>query len=418
MAEENVNAESLKDWAPAAKNTEANQNAAGNGSGGKGAKAVNLAKSAKGVGDSLVSSVGNSASSAGGSDSSYGGAVNNSDDVSGGIQNDMSKAKNDTDQVLKRFLNEKGKSRLQNKNDKLNSAGQNPGSAAEKLQQDMNSVGGGVSGKGDNGNGAAAKAAGSKGAKGIATGKTSGKMAKGGKATGAADKKAFTSLISAIASNPIILAIIGLVVLLIVLILFLGTMVEDQENKQSGNYAGNTTPANSEQLNSIAQTWTGMYYQKYSEMSVYANVDLSHVKNPDIAGCDSSGEYVDGCSGMSYQDLTSVDPHSIDETKLYQEGTQDWIDKKIQDINGSEKYLQLSAGSLLELDSKLNDGFMNPEQFIRPTYTNCFADDFDWDDTSNDKDGDGKVTWKDCQVQNTDEDGNAVDMVADDDSNN
>lgn len=417
MAEENVNAESLKDWAPAAKNTEANQNAAGNGSGGKGAKAVNLAKSAKGVGDSLVSSVGNSASSAGGSDSSYGGAVNNSDDVSGGIQNDMSKAKNDTDQVLKRFLNEKGKSRLQNKNDKLNSAGQNPGSAAEKLQQDMNSVGGGVSGKGDNGNGAAAKAAGSKGAKGIATGKTSGKMAKGGKATGAADKKAFTSLISAIASNPIILAIIGLVVLLIVLILFLGTMVEDQENKQSGNYAGNTTPANSEQLNSIAQTWTGMYYQKYSEMSVYANVDLSHVKNPDIAGCDSSGEYVDGCSGMSYQDLTSVDPHSIDETKLYQEGTQDWIDKKIQDINGSEKYLQLSAGSLLELDSKLNDGFMNPEQFIRPTYTNCFADDFDWDDTSNDKDGDGKVTWKDCQVQNTDEDGNAVDMVADDDSN-
>ena len=77
-----------------------------------------------------------------------------------------------------------------------------------------------------------------------------------------------------------------------------------------------------------------MYYQKYSEMSVYANVDLSHVKNPDIDGCDSSGDFVDGCSGMSYQDLTSVDPNSIDETKLYQEGTQDWIDKKIQDING------------------------------------------------------------------------------------
>ena len=82
-----------------------------------------------------------------------------------------------------------------------------------------------------------------------------------------------------------------------------------------------------------------------------------------------------------------------------------------------EKYLQLSAGALSELDSKLNDGFMNPEQFIRPTYTNCFADDFDWSNKANDTDKDGKVTWKDCQVQHTDEDGNAVDMVAADDSN-
>lgn len=413
MAEEKINAESLKNGASVTENKEANQNDAGNSSGGNGAKAVNLAKSAKGVGDSLVNSVGNSASSAGGSDSSYGGAVNNSEDVSGGIQSDMNKAKNTGDQVLNRFLNEKGKSRLQNKNDKLNSAGKNSGSAAEKLQQDMNSAGGGVSGKGASGNGMPAKTAGAKGT----AGKAAGKAVKGGKAAGAAIKKAVTSLISAIASNPIILAIIGVVVLLVILIVFLGAMVEDQDNKQSGNYAGNTTPVNGEQLNSIAQTWTGMYYQKYSEMSVYANVDLSHVKNPDIAGCDSSGEYIDGCSGMSYQDLTSVDPNSIDETKLYQEGTQDWIDKKIQDINGSEKYLQLSAGSLSELDSKLNDGFMNPEQFIRPIYTNCFADDFDWDDTSNDRDKDGKVTWKDCQVQNTDEDGNAVDMVADDDSN-
>ena len=420
MAEENINAESLKEGASAAENKEANQKAAGNKSGGNGAKAVNLAKSAKGVGESLVSNVGSSASSAGGSDSSYGGAVNNSDDVSGGIQNEMNKAKNTGDQVLNRFLNEKGKQRLQNKNDKLNSAGQNSGSAAEKLQKDMNSTGGGVSGKGVPGSESTAKAA---GAKGASTGKAAGKAAQGGKAAGAAVKKAFTSLISAIASNPIILAIIGVVVLLVILIIFLGAMVKDQDDKQSGNYAGNTTPANSEQLNSIAQTWTGMYYQKYSEMSVYANVDLSHVKNPDIDGCDSSGDFVDGCSGMSYQDLTSVDPNSIDETKLYQEGTQDWIDKKIQDINGSEKYLQLSAGALSELDSKLNDGFMNPEQFIRPTYTNCFADDFDWSDSDenhknpNDIDGDGKVTWKDCQVQHTDGDGNAVDMVAEDDSN-
>ena len=345
MAEENINAESLKEGASAAENTEANQKAAGNKSGGNGAKAVNLAKSAKGVGESLVNNVGSSASSAGGSDSSYGGAVNNSDDVSGGIQNEMNKAKNTGDQVLNRFLNEKGKQRLQNKNDKLNSAGQNSGSAAEKLQKDMNSTGGGVSGKGVPGSESTAKAA---GAKGASTGKAAGKAAQGGKAAGAAVKKAFTSLISAIASNPIILAIIGVVVLLVILIIFLGAMVKDQDDKQSGNYAGNTTPANSEQLNSIAQTWTGMYYQKYSEMSVYANVDLSHVKNPDIDGCDSSGDFVDGCSGMSYQDLTSVDPNSIDETKLYQEGTQDWIDKKIQDINGSEKYLQLSAGALSE----------------------------------------------------------------------
>lgn len=414
MAEENLNAESLKDGASAAENKEANQKAAGNKSGGNGAKAVNLAKSAKGVGESLVSNVGSSASSAGGSDSSYGGAVNNSDDVSGGIQNEMNKAKNTGDQVLNRFLNEKGKQRLQNKNDKLNSAGQNSGSAAEKLQKDMNSAGGGVSGKGVPGSGSTAKAA---GAKGSSTGKAAGKAAQSGKAAGAAVKKAFTSLISAIASNPIILAIIGLVVLLVILIIFLGAMVKDQDDKQSGNYAGNTTPANSEQLNSIAQTWTGMYYQKYSEMSVYANVDLSHVKNQDIDGCDSSGDFVDGCSGMSYQDLTSVDPNSIDETKLYQEGTQDWIDKKIQDINGSEKYLQLSAGALSELDSKLNDGFMNPEQFIRPTYTNCFADDFDWSNKANDTDKDGKVTWKDCQVQHTDKDGNAVDRVVEDDSN-
>ena len=247
MAEESVNAESLKEGASAAENTEANQKAAGNGSGGNGAKAVNLAKSAKGVGESLVSNVGSSASSAGGSDSSYGGAVNNSDDVSGGIQNEMNKAKNTGDQVLNRFLNEKGKQRLQNKNDKLNSAGQNSGSAAEKLQKDMNSAGGGVSGKGAPGSESTAKAA---GAKGASTGKAAGKAAQGGKAAGAAVKKAFTSLISAIASNPIILAIIGVVVLLVILIIFLGAMVKDQDDKQSGNYAGNTTPANSEQLNS------------------------------------------------------------------------------------------------------------------------------------------------------------------------
>ena len=244
------------------------------------------------------------------------------------------------------------------------------------------------------------------------------------KATGEGLKAAFKGVGKAILtgikflfSNPIGWAILAfLIIMLIVLLIVVASSGLDQEHKQSGDYTNNPTAA--QELKSIEQTVYGLYYQKYADMSIYAGVDMSEVKEPSEAiqaACGTAANYTDPCSLKTFEELTGVKESTIDENELYQEGTREWLDLKIQDINNNEKYLGLSAGALSQLDQKLHIDFTYPEQFIRPVATNCTLNmaEFISDTDNGDIDEDGKKTLKDCRLRNYDEEGNPKEIEED-----
>lgn len=218
---------------------------------------------------------------------------------------------------------------------------------------------------------------------------------------------------------------VGWIITGIVLALFLCVMVyfsihnSKEEDVAQGNYTSEYAGDEDEE---IKQTWTGVYYQKYSDMSIYAQVDTSSINkgNSDVcpdtengtAPSEVGGESgVDACSGETFQELSGTSLGDINTSTLYQEGTSGWTNLNIQDANNLEKYLGISAGSLSLLDEELNGENMNPGQFIKPVYANCMENLQEFlSDSNNDSDQDGEVTIKDCAIRKYDSDGNAVDI--------
>ena len=184
--------------------------------------------------------------------------------------------------------------------------------------------------------------------------------AAGGATAGGAAGGAAAGGAAATIGWPIIIILIGIIFLLLLAYVF--TSADKEEKIAEGSYAALTKANTDETTASIIQTWNGLYYRKYAEMSVYAYVDTSNVQ----------GE--DPFTDMNYKALTGVDLSKIDEEKMYQEGTKEWADLKIADINASEKYLQISGSTLATIDSTINNGYMYPKQIIKPVYADCFAD--------------------------------------------
>ena len=218
---------------------------------------------------------------------------------------------------------------------------------------------------------------------------------------------------------------VGWIILGVILILFLCLMVfysihnSKEEDVAQGNYTSEYAGDTDEE---IKQTWTGVYYQKYSDMSIYAQVDTSSISkgNSDICPDTDNGSLpsevggdsgIDACSGESFQELSGTSLGDINTSALYQEGTNGWTNLNIQDANNLEDYLGISAGSLSLLDEELNGENMNPGQFIKPVYANCMANLEEFlSNSENDADEDGEVTIKDCAIRKYDSDGNAVDI--------
>lgn len=256
--------------------------------------------------------------------------------------------------------------------------------------------------------------------KGVSAGakKGAGKGATAGAKAGAKGiGKILASVGKFLVSNPVGWAILGiLLVLILLLVLIVIVHGTDQENKRAGNYEENPL-SNGGYVETIEQTVNGLFYQKYSDMSIYAGVDMSKIEEGnEEAGCPGEAtNYTDACSGKNFKELTGVDIETIDQDKLYQEGTHEWLDLKIQDINGNEKYIGLSAGALSQLDEKLHIGFKYPEQFIRPVAANCTLNmsQFLADVENNDLDEDGKITLKDCRLRKYDNEGNPEEITED-----
>lgn len=267
----------------------------------------------------------------------------------------------------------------------------------------------------------AAKVAGEEAAKKSAATVAKEGAVKMAKAAATAIKEGVVKAVTALFTTPvgwIILIILGL----LLVTLFISAMLYkvDEDSVAQGNY---TSEYNGDDDEVIKQTWTGVFYQRYSEMSLYAQVDTDSITNGNADVCPDSGEKsnypdtvggesgIDACSGESFESLSGTKLSDIDPNNLYQEGTSAWSALGITDANNLESYLEVSSGSLSLIDEEMNLGRLNPAQAIKPVAANCMTDlDSFLADSSNDTDGDGKVTIKDCAIRNYDDDGNAVDI--------
>lgn len=244
--------------------------------------------------------------------------------------------------------------------------------------------------------------------------------AKTAKAAGKAIVGYIKKTVIALFTTPIgwiILAIIGLMLT----VLFLSAVLykTEEDNVAKGNY---TSEYNGDDDEVIKQTWTGVFYQRYAEMSLYAQVDTDAITsgNADVCPKGDKSNYpdtvggengIDACSGESFEALSGTSLANLDVSKLYQEGTDEWSKLGVSDANNLESYLEVSSGALSLIDEEMNLGKLNPSQVIKPVAANCLADyDAFLADSSNDVDGDGKVTLKDCSIRNYDDSGKAVDI--------
>lgn len=233
--------------------------------------------------------------------------------------------------------------------------------------------------------------------------------------------KAFLGAIKTFFCTPMGWIVIGVLVLCLVMLLIFAYQHNVKEtNIHEGNYRVNDKKSETE---AIDQTWTGTFYQKYANMSIYAQVDTSGISkgNSDICPDDGNGSMpsivggdtgVDACSGETFQELSGTDIGSIEQNRLYQEGTDAWASLNVQDADHKEQYLGLSAGALSILDKGLNGDTVNPGQFIKPVYADCMSnfDEF-VKDQANDFDKDGQVTVKDCSIRKYGDDGKAQNIT-------
>ena len=126
-----------------------------------------------------------------------------------------------------------------------------------------------------------------------------------------------------------------------------------------------------------------------------------------------AGEIANAVSGMFYSEYANRSYYIMidDDPKIYQAGSDEWEERKkeegvdavVEDIDNREKQFALSATTLSTLDRFLNDGYIIPEQFIKPVYNSCMVDDYEDDEPEN------SINRTLCNLlQLTDEDGNLV----------
>jgi len=246
---------------------------------------------------------------------------------------------------------------------------------------------------------------------GIPTGSSKAGMMAKADAAGSAIVSAGKYTVSAAAPFLIGLAVVFLFVFGILLLVTLDAD-QTQQSTREGSFTGEIIADDIDAQ--IENTWTGVFYQKYSAMSVYAMVDMENIEKGNAEVCPAAdgagvpyGTNTDSCSGNTFDELTGTKFADIDQEHLYQQDTEEWNEMRIADIDGREKYLAVSAGAIYNLDSRLNDGIIYPQQFIRPVAADCTEDISAFlSDNSNDRNKDGRVTIEDCRIRNYDEAGN------------
>lgn len=250
------------------------------------------------------------------------------------------------------------------------------------------------------------------------------KAGSGVRTVGHAAKTAGRSILAslkALVTNPVFWIVVAVVLIVIIAIVFAVYKYNEEDNliSKSGRYSTEYSDSDNEE---IKNTWMGVYYSKYSEMSLYAQVDTASITdgNKDICPQTDNNtlnnvggeEGYDACSQLTFADLSGTLLSDIDPNRVYQEGTSDWNKLNVRDIDNKEDYLGISAGALSVFDGALNEGYLNPAQLIKPVATSCgldFAGVFA--DEANDTDKDGKVTVKDCKLQNFDAQGKPADLT-------
>ncbi len=166
------------------------------------------------------------------------------------------------------------------------------------------------------------------------TAQTAKKSAKAIKSAGAAVTKAagaVMNIISWIIGFLLAFWWLFLIILVLVLLAFIVYYIMFNEKISDGTYTSGSVVI-SETLDNAA---TIMFYTKYSSQSYYYTVD--------------------------------------DSSELYQitESTVDSDGIEIKDFEGRESSFALNPGLLYILDTYLNQGYVNPDQFLKPVYNTC-----------------------------------------------
>ena len=161
--------------------------------------------------------------------------------------------------------------------------------------------------------------------------------------------------------------IVVLIILLIFIFLFMAFSVSyssKTEADKNGRIDQLSTSNTDVETSTILNTWKGLYYKKYSQMSVYAYVNTENVQQDD-----------ETYSGYGFDDLTGTSLADVEQNVMYQEGTEEWTKLRISDINNTERLLQINPETLGILDREVNQNVMYPKQFIKPVYAYCGDED-------------------------------------------
>lgn len=160
--------------------------------------------------------------------------------------------------------------------------------------------------------------------------------------------------------NPLFWIVIGVILFILMFSILFGT-------KNTDNKAGKVTNEVSSDRNAFTDayfgTLSGMFYQKYSDMSYYAQITLPE------ADTDTES------SGKSFKEIAGFDKETVNPTSLYQGGSMVFVNNPIiKDINNKELQYTLNSGTVGMLDETLNPDIKNPEQIIKPVATSCGVD--------------------------------------------
>lgn len=168
---------------------------------------------------------------------------------------------------------------------------------------------------------------------------------------------------------------------------------------ENNSYQDETVDVSGDLNDSINNAIAGAFYSKYAEQSLYVVISAP------------TSDTDAGYSDMTYEELGGT----TDVEVLFQYGTDEFEETGVVDIDNYEAQLTLSPGFLSVLDRRMNEGYIYPEQFIKPVYASCVVsgDYSNFDDCELLVDEDDNILTASSvayEAENGDEDGDTNDV--------
>lgn len=162
-----------------------------------------------------------------------------------------------------------------------------------------------------------------------------------------------TALVAFLAAHIVAIAVAIGIIILIVLLIAIAHFVMNTNTANNQVYTHENITETGEPMDQMENAWAGVFYEKYSDQSLYIALE-----GPDADDLENEQTLF---SGKTYEELGGV---TLDH--MVQSGTDEFNELNISDINNFDDQLKLSSGFLSVMDYRLNEGYIAPESFIKP----------------------------------------------------